>query len=76
MTKALASITDIENEGAPAIGGAWGFLFEVISDLQVTRKKILNLYSEKLVPFQWAVIYILAFLLVVSFNFVLTITLD
>jgi hypothetical protein len=69
MTKSLASITDDENNN-PAVGSAWGFLFEVISDLQLTRKKILNLYSEKLVPFQWAVVYILAVLLVVSFNFV------
>ena len=69
MTKSLGSITEDEN-GNPAAGAAWGFLFEVISDLQVTRKKILNLYGEKLVAFQWAVIYILAALLVVSFNFV------
>jgi hypothetical protein len=69
MTKALGSITEKES-GNPAAGAAWGFLFEVISDLQVTRKKILNLYGEKLVAFQWAVIYILAVLLVVSFNFV------
>jgi len=69
LTTTLASITEEENT-PPAVGAAWGFLFEVISDLQLTRKKILNLYSEKLVPFQWAVIYILAILLVVSFNFV------
>lgn len=69
MTKALASITE-EESGNPAAGAAWGFLFEVISDLQITRKKILNLYGEKLVPFQWAVVYILALILVVSFNFV------
>jgi len=70
MTKALASLTDEENDSTPSVGAAWGFLFEVISDLQITRKKILNLYSEKLVPFQWAVVYILALLLIVSFNFV------
>jgi hypothetical protein len=69
MTATLASITEDES-GSPATGAAWGFLFEVISDLQLTRKKILNLYSEKLVAFQWAVVYILAILLVVSFNFV------
>ncbi len=69
MTETLASITEDES-GNPAVGAAWGFLFEVISDLQITRKKILNLYDEKLVPFQWAVVYILGLLLVVSFNFV------
>jgi hypothetical protein len=69
LTAALGSITE-EESGSPAAGAAWGFLFEVISDLQLTRKKILNLYGEKLVPFQWAVVFILAVLLVVSFNFV------
>jgi hypothetical protein len=69
MTQILSSITEEENS-SPAVGGAWGFLFEVISDLQLLRKKILNLYEEKLVMFQWAIVYILAILLVVSFNFV------
>ncbi len=69
MTKALGSITE-EESGNPAAGEAWPFTFEVISDLQITRKKILNLYGEKLVPFQWSIVYILAALLVVSFNFV------
>ena len=69
LTKVLASITEEENSN-PAAGAAWGFLFEVISDLQVTRKKILNLHAERLVPFQWAIVYILATLLIVSFNFV------
>lgn len=68
MTSALGSVTEEEN--SPAADAAWGFLFEVISDLQVTRKKILNLYGEKLVPFQWAIVYILALLLIVSFNLV------
>jgi hypothetical protein len=69
MTEALSSITEEENN-APAVNAAWGFLFEVVSDLQITRKKILNLYGEKLVGFQWTVVYILGLLLVVSFNFV------
>ncbi|MGD0328100.1 MAG: hypothetical protein ABSB00_00070 [Minisyncoccia bacterium] len=69
MTAALGSITEDEMNN-PAAGAAWGFLFEVISDLQITRKKILNLYGEKLVSFQWAIIYILALSLVVSLNFV------
>ena len=66
----LASVTSEELDAVAAADGAWQFLFEVISDLQLTRKKILNLYSEKLVAFQWAIIYVLALLLIVSFNFV------
>lgn len=69
ITSVLAGITEDEIN-APASGAAWGFLFEVIADLQLLRKKTLNLYQEKLVPFQWAIVYILAVLLVVSFNFV------
>jgi hypothetical protein len=69
LTKSLASITKQEID-LPAAEGAWGFCFEVISDLQLTRKKILNLYAEKLVAFQWAVVYILGLLLMISFNFV------
>ncbi len=74
-TEALASITDAENDSAPAVGAAWGFLFEVISDLQLLRKKTLNLYQEKLVAFQWAIVYILGVLLIISFNFVPSVSL-
>lgn len=69
LTSVFGSIT-AEESANPAAGGAWPFLFEVISDLQLTRKKILNLHGEKLGPFQWAIIYILGILLVISFNFV------
>ena len=70
MTETLGSITEEEAGSTPAAGSAWQFLFEVISDLQLSRKKILNLYGEKLVPFQWAITYILGTLLVISFDFV------
>ena len=70
LMASLASVTSDELDAVAAADGAWQFLFEVISDLQLTRKKILNLYSEKLVSFQWAIIYVLALLLIVSFNFV------
>ena len=70
LMKSLASVTADELGAVAAAEGAWQFLFEVISDLQLTRKKILNLYSEKLVSFQWAIIYILALLLIIAFNFV------
>ena len=70
MTQTLGSITEKEFGSSPAAGTAWQFLFEVISDLQLSRKKILNLYGEKLVPFQWAIVYIMGVLLVISFDFV------
>ena len=70
LMNSLASVTSDELDTVAAADGAWQFLFEVISDLQLTRKKILNLYGEKLVPFQWSIVYVLALLLIVSFNFV------
>jgi hypothetical protein len=69
-TNTLGSITEEEFGSSPAAGASWQFLFEVISDLQLLRKKTLNLYEETLVPFQWAIIYILGILLVISFDFV------
>jgi len=46
-----------------AFGG--GFL-----QLQISRKKMILLYHEKLLPLQWALVYLLAILMVVSFNFI------
>lgn len=46
-----------------ASGGAF-------DDVQQSRKKMIMLYHEKLLPMHWALIYILAILMVVSFNFI------
>ncbi len=46
-----------------AFGG--GFL-----QIQISRKKMIMLYNEKLLKLHWALIYILAGLMVVSFNFI------
>ena len=46
-----------------AFGG--GFL-----QIQVSRKKMIMLYHEKLLSLQWTLIYILAGLMVISFNFI------
>lgn len=69
ITASLSSITKKEI-ARPVAGAAWGFCFEVVSGLQSTGKKILNLFAEKLVVFQWSVVYILGLILVISFNFV------
>ncbi len=71
VAHALASITEKENENV-AVAAAWPFTFEVIADLQLTRKKTMMLAHEKLLTFQWALIYILGLLLIVSFNFIPT----
>ena len=46
-----------------ASGGAF-------DDVQQSRKKMIMLYQQKLLPLQWAIIYILGLLMVVSFNFI------
>ncbi len=46
-----------------ASGGAF-------ADVQQSRKKMIMLYNEKLLTLHWALIYILAGLMVVSFNFI------
>lgn len=46
-----------------ASGGAF-------DDVQQSRKKMIMLYHEKLLPLHWALIYILAGLMVVSFDFI------
>jgi hypothetical protein len=46
-----------------ASGGAF-------DDVQQSRKKMIMLYQQKLLPLQWALVYILGLLMVVSFNFI------
>lgn len=69
LTESISSITEKENEH-PAAGASWGFLFEVISSLQGTRKKTFSILNERLALLHWAIVYILGFLLVVSFALV------
>lgn len=46
-----------------ASGGAF-------DDVQQSRKKMIMLYDQRLLPLQWAIVYILGGLMVVSFNFI------
>jgi len=71
ITKSMSSLTAEEKEvidGHSPFDGIWG----AVQILQGSRKKIIALYEQGLVGFQWAIIYILALLLVVSFNLVPT----
>jgi len=43
---------------------------EAFAELQISRKKMIMLYHEKLLPIQWALILILGFLTTISFNFI------
>lgn len=67
ITKEMGSLTDDELkviEGKSYYDGIW----DAILELQQNRKKIIAAYGEKLVGFQWAIIIVLALLLIVSFN--------
>ena len=48
-------------------GDAFGGAF---ASIQVSRKRMVMLYEEKLLPLHWAIIYILGILMIASFNFI------
>ncbi len=48
-------------------GDAFGGAF---ASVQVSRKRMVMLYDERLLPLQWALVIILGILMVVSFNFI------
>lgn len=69
ITKEMGGLTPREVElieGKSYYDGIWGAILE----LQQNRKKIISAYGEKLAGFQWAIVYILAVLLIISFDFV------
>src|SRR5579863_6074437 len=43
---------------------------EAFAEVQVSRKKMIMLYNQRLLALHWALVYILAGLMVVSFNFI------
>ncbi len=75
LTNAFAKVNDEENKElaeAPAYSGASEVIFDVLHELQLKRKKMIILYKERLLLFQWLIVYVLGFLLVISFNFIPT----
>jgi len=68
LTKAMGSVTDEEADRVKnnnLFDGIWG----AIQALQTNRKSIIATYSQRLLAFQWALIYVFAVLTVVSFHF-------
>jgi hypothetical protein len=45
-------------------------IFKTITELQISRKRMVMLYDEELLPLQWAIVLILGVLVVISFNFI------
>ena len=71
MTKAISSLKKKEAE-VPAVGACWGFMYEVVSDLQNLRKKGVGALNRRLTILHWIIIYTLGILVVVSFSLVPT----
>ncbi len=75
LTQAFGKLNDKENEelaNSPVMGGVNEIIWDVLRDLQLKRKKMLSLYNARLLVFQWIIVYLLAFLLIVTFNFIPT----
>lgn len=75
MTNAFKMMDDEENKNlaeSPAVSSMSEIIWDALLDLQLKRKKVLILFNERLLFFQWLIIYTLAFLLIVTFNFIPT----
>lgn len=71
LTSSMASLTKEEGEKIEnynAFDGIW----DVVIQLQQNRKKIIALCNEKLLPFQWMLIFIFASISIMSFHFIQT----
>lgn len=75
MTNAFKRMNDEENKDlaeSPAVSSMSEIIWDALLELQLKRKKMLILFNEKLLFFQWLIVYILAFLLIITFNFIPT----
>ncbi|MBL7142327.1 MAG: hypothetical protein ISS83_01490 [Candidatus Pacebacteria bacterium] len=71
LTKAMGSVTDKEADQVKnnnLFDGIWG----AIQALQQNRKSIIATYQQRLLHFQWILIYVFALLTIVSFHFLQT----
>ena len=71
LTKSMFSLT---NEERDKIDGHFPFdgIWDAILQLQQNRKKIIATHNERLVLFQWILVYVFAFLVILSFGFLQT----
>lgn len=71
ISQTMGSITKEESgkiDGHSPYDGIW----DTILQLQQIRKKIIAVYNERLLLFQWVLIYVFAGLVIVSFHFLQT----
>ncbi len=67
---AYSQVNDKNDDDAEKLSHFSDASGQAFADVQVSRKKMIMLYQQKLLPLQWALIYILGILMVVSFNFI------
>lgn len=73
LTNTFAELDDekyLEKAEKPAMSNAIEIIWDTIRDLQFIRKRTIVLKNQKLLFFQWGLIYLLGFLLIISFNFI------
>ncbi len=71
LTNTMTSLNQEEGEKIENYNPFDG-IWDVIVQLQQNRKKIIALYNEKLIAFQWILIFIFALITVISFHFIQT----
>jgi len=70
ITRVFNAYCEAEGDDADKLdrfGDGFGGAF---ASLQVSRKKMVMLHDERLLPLQWALVWILALLVIISFNFI------
>lgn len=74
ITRLAKSMASLKNEEREQIDGHSPFdgIWDVILQLQQNRKKIIAAYQERMLIFQWILIYIFAGLAIISFSFLPT----
>ena len=70
ITDVFNSYNSVSGEDAEKLGQFGDAFGGGFLQLQISRKKMIMLYNQKLLPLHWALIYMLAILMVVSFNFI------
>jgi hypothetical protein len=69
LTKQFSNVSS-EESSAPAVSAAYTNIWGALQQLQDLRKKTIFLYHQKLLFFQWLIIYTLGFLLIFSLNLI------
>lgn len=72
LTNSFGSLTNEEIGGEAKVSTSYEMIWDTIFELQKMRKRIIAAYNERLLLFQWIIIYVLALILVVSFGLIPT----